>query len=221
MVDITAASTDQAAALALYEQERLGQELHDTLGPQLTAISMLAASLHDRLLSRDARETELASKLLMRIEQAKADTRAISKGLFPVECDAEGLMSALVDLAEETEEMHEVVCRLNCERPVAIADNFTATRLYRIAKEAVHNAVKHGQPHEINIALSNDNALVLKIADDGCGITEHPNISGNGIGIMRHRCEVIGGEFDIRTGVHGGTVVTCKIDERKHNGSKN
>ncbi len=212
MVDETTSEIDHdAAALTLREQERLGQELHDTLGPQLTAISMLAASLHDRLRSRAAGETELAEKLLARIEQAKSDVRAFTKGLLPVECDAEGLMSALTDLAEQTEETHEVVCRLAYTKPVAIADNFTATRLYRIAREAVHNAVKHGRPNEIVISLSNDGTLTLQIQDDGGGFTEIPNNKGNGIRIMRHRAEVIGGSLDIRPGHVRGTAVTCSI----------
>jgi signal transduction histidine kinase len=202
-----------AAALALREQERLGQELHDTLGPQLTAISMLAASLHERLRSHQAEETELAAKLLARVEQAKADVRAFAKGLLPVECDAEGLMIALTDLAEETEETHEIACRLECGKPVAVADNFTATRLYRIAKEAVHNAVKHADPREIRITLSDEDALTLEVQDDGSGVTDSPSNSGSGIRIMRHRCELIGGEFSIRPCRDGGTVVTCSISK--------
>ncbi len=204
-----------AAALTLREQERLGQELHDTLGPQLTAISMLAASLHRRLSSRADDETGLAAKLLARIEQAKADVRALTKGLLPVDCDAEGLMSALTDLAEHTEEIHEIACRLECAKLVSVADNFTATRLYRIAKEAVHNAVKHGQPREIVISLSNDGTLTLQVRDDGLGISDGPRNEGNGIRIMRHRCEVIGGNFDVCPGIDGGTVVTCSIQREE------
>lgn len=214
MVDETMKKTNYgAAALTLREQERLGQELHDTLGPQLTGISMLAASLHQRLQSRSADETELAAKLLARIEQTKSDTRALAKGLMPVECDAEGLMSALLDLSEQTEETHGITCWFDCDEVVTVPDNFTATRLYRIAKEAVHNAVKHAQPGEIVISLSNERALTLQVRDDGCGMTVDSKDRGDGIRIMRHRCEVIGGEIDIRPGTNGGTVVTCSIEK--------
>lgn len=203
----------EAAALVLREQERFGQDLHDTLGPQLTAISMLAASLHDRLRMHDASETELAAKLLSRIEQAKADVRAFAKGLLPVECDAEGLMSALAELAEETEASHGVVCHLECGTPATIADNFTATRLYRIAKEAVHNAVKHGQASEILISLDNADAITLRVRDDGVGISPaFAKNRGSGMQIMRHRCEVVGGRFEVYSGDGDGTTVTCTIE---------
>ncbi len=215
MVDETLAGTDHdAAALTLREQERLGHELHDTLGPELTAISMLATSLHHRLQEREADETELAAKLLALAEQAKSSVRAFTKGLLPVECDAEGLMSALVDLVEQTEETYEVACRLECAAPVAVAGNFTATRLYRIAKEAVHNAVKHGRPHEIVISLANDGDLTLTVRDDGVGVQVPISNRGNGIRIMQHRAKLIGGNFDIRPGRTGGTVVTCSLDKR-------
>lgn len=203
-----------AAAMTLREQERLGQELHDTLGPQLTAISMLATGLHDRLQSRSAAETELAAKLLVWIEKAKADTRAFAKGLLPVDCDAQGLMAALADLAEETEQTHGIACRLDLNEPVAVTDTFVATRLYRIAKEAVHNAVKHGHPHEIVVSLVNRGALQLRVRDDGCGIAAAPKKDrGHGIQIMRHRCELVGGVLDVETGPDGGTIVTCTIQK--------
>lgn len=215
MADKSTANIDSdAAALMLLEQEQLGQELHDRLGPQLTAISMLAASLHDRLQSRSAAETELAAKLLDRIEQAKSEARAFAKGLLPVEYDAEGLMSALLELAEDTAETHGIACRLECDEPVPVEDTFTATRLYRIAKEAVHNAVKHGRPHEVVISLTNDSVLRLQVRDDGCGISGTSKKSGgNGIQIMRQRCALVGGTLEICPGPDGGTLVTCSIEK--------
>ena len=201
-----------AAALMLGEQERLGQELHDTLGPQLAAISMLAASLHDRLQARNADETGLAAKVLAVAEQAKTDVRALTKGLLPVDCDAEALMSALADLAEQTEETHGITCRFDCVERVNVRDNFTATRLYRIAREAVHNAVKHGHPRKIVLSLRCNGRLVLQVCDDGQGMNSGPLQSeGNGIRIMRHRCELIGGVFEIAAGGDGGAVVKCSI----------
>lgn len=199
------------AAIVLREQERLGRQLHDTLGPQITAISMLAASLHERLQTERSDETVLAAKLLDRIEMAKVEVRTLASGLMPVEVDAEGLMSALDGLAEETESTHGVACRLECERTVEVHDNFTATRLFRIAKEAVHNAVKHADPGEIVIRLHDDGReLVLQITDDGIGLSDEV-AEGNGIRIMRYRCQIIGATLDIGPGDTGGVVVTCTI----------
>lgn len=121
-------------------------------------------------------------------------------------------MSALRELAEETVETHGIACRLQCDKTVACTDNFTATRLYRIAKEAVHNAIKHAGPEQIIISLASGSALTLQIQDNGRGISESARTSrGNGLKIMRHRCEVVGGKLDIRTAPDGGTIVTCTI----------
>ncbi len=204
----------EAAALTLHEQERLGRQLHDTLGPQITAISMLATSLHERLRDKSAEETPLAAKLLARVEQAKVEVRALAKGLIPVEFDAEGLMSALAELADETDETFGIACRFECDRPVALHDNFIATRLYRIAKEAVHNAIKHAQPNEIVIRLCDQDHLVLAIEDDGRGFSRPVDeMAGNGIRIMRFRCKLIGASLNIHGGRGGGTVVTCSINK--------
>ena len=123
-------------------------------------------------------------------------------------------MSALLDLSEQTEETHGITCRFDCDEVVTVLDNFTATRIYRIAKEAVHNAVKHAQPGEIVIKLSNERSLTLQVRDNGCGMTAGLKNKGNGTRIMRHRCEVIGGGFGIRSGKNGGTVVTCSIEKK-------
>jgi two-component system CheB/CheR fusion protein len=203
----------KAAALTLAEQERLGRQLHDTFGPQITAISMLAASLHERLQARSADETELAAKLLARIEQAKSDVRALVKGLLPVEVDVGGLMIALDELTEQTEKSYGIACRFECEKPVAVDDNFAATRLFRIAREAVHNAVKHARANEIVVSLTDeDDCLVLQVRDDGAGIRQDiSETEGNGIRLMRHRSLLINGTLDIGPGESGGTVVTCSV----------
>ncbi len=219
MVEQAAVREDRVvAALVLHEQERLGRQLHDTLGPQITAVSMLAASLLERLQARGAAETALAAKLLDRVEQAKVDVRLLARGLMPVDVDAEGLMSALGELAEETESTYGVTCRFEREKLVAVHDNFTATRLYRIAKEAVHNAIKHANAREVVIRLSDDgNQLSLQVRDNGMGLTRDlREIEGMGIRIMRYRCQLIGADLKIASGEPGGVTVTCTINHQEH-----
>jgi signal transduction histidine kinase len=199
-----------AAALTLRELERLGRELHDTLAPQLTALGMLAASLHERLELRSAAETQLAAKLLNCVEHAKADARSISRGLLPVQVDSGGLMSALSQLVEETQSTHGVICRFDCQQRVDLEDNFTATRLFRVASEAIHNAVKHAHASEIVLGLSDDDGLRLDVRDDGVGITKGTP-EGCGLRMMRHRCQIVGGTFEVGPGGESGTLVTCVI----------
>ena len=75
------------------------------------------------------------------------------QGLLPVAVDSEGLMSALSDLADRIQQAGKVSCKFDCPKPVSVADNLTATHLYLIAQEAVHNAVKHARPRNIRISL--------------------------------------------------------------------
>jgi signal transduction histidine kinase len=139
--------------------------------------------------------------------------RAVSKGLVPVEVDAEGLMVALADLAATTNELHGLSCSFECNRPVAIADNHTAMHLYRMSQEAVTNAIKHGHPRNIVIRLGVEGDLAtLRVIDDGTGIAPSPeNAAGTGLRIMRYRADLIGAQLDISLARPHGTIVTCSV----------
>ena len=75
------------------------------------------------------------------------------RGLLPVAVDSEGLMAALSDLAERTQQEGKVTCTFDCPEPVSVADNLTATHVYLIAQEAVNNAVRHAQARNVRISL--------------------------------------------------------------------
>ena len=112
--------------------------------------------------------------------------RAITQGLIPVEVDGAGLMAALTDLAAKIGEHPNVTCTFTCAQPVVIDDNQTATQLFRIAQEAVTNALKHGRPHRIRIDLTEDEErIVLQIADDGTGLAASAT-TGGGMGLEDH-----------------------------------
>ena len=99
---------------------------------------------------------------------------------------------------------------------MTLHDNFTANELYLIAREAVHNAVKHGRPGSIVIRLESTQELVLQIRDDGVGIQratgERPQ-EGVGLRIMRYRSRLIGATLKVARGANGGTVLTCTLHE--------
>jgi Histidine kinase-, DNA gyrase B-, and HSP90-like ATPase len=133
------------------------------------------------------------------------------KGLAPLNIDEQGLQFALAELAKETALTHGIVCRLECPHPVAPHDNFTANELYMIAREAVHNAVKHGRPRSIVIRLESSQGLLLQIRDDGVGIARARERAQEGFGlrIMRYRSQLIGATLKVVRRPNGGTVVTC------------
>jgi signal transduction histidine kinase len=203
---------------AVWEQQReFGQEIHDTLGQELTGIAMVAESIARKLASRDAPGAQTVQELARMIQQAKQGTRRLAKGLLPVEVDAEGLSAALEELAETTRLRCRIDVRVRCDRSLHLDDNHVATHLFRIAQEAVTNAVKHAEATQIGIDLSGPpGALVLTVDDDGSGIMPSPRKQSRGVGlrIMGYRAQLIGAQLDIQPGPQGGTRVACRLERK-------
>jgi signal transduction histidine kinase len=126
---------------------------------------------------------------------------------------ADGLMLALEEYAETTSELFKVACRFECDSPVLIHATATAGHLYRIAQEAVGNAIKHGQAKTILIRLNaSEEVTVLSIKDDGVGLPATlPKDHGMGLRIMAHRANMISGVFNVQRAEAGGTLVTCEL----------
>ena len=203
--------------IAAREQQRIGQDLHDGTGQELTGLAMMAERLAGELAARSLPQAGAASKIVARLEQALSHVRALSKGLVPVEVDSEGLMVALADLAARTSELHGVDCTFRCKEPVRILDNQTATHLYRLSQESVTNSLKHGRPRKIVISLSDDGDLItLKIADDGKGFSEdHRHSTGTGLRIMRYRAGLIRAKLTISPAHPHGTQVICTLSHQQ------
>ncbi|MFZ2276944.1 MAG: PAS domain S-box protein [Prosthecobacter sp.] len=198
-----------------HEQQRIGQDLHDDLGQQLAGLWLLCDLLKSRLIEQKSSEVESADKIASLLKEALALTRSLARGLHPVAVQAGGLVAALDELAQRTSSMFRIQCRCKCP-PSMQTDNTTATHLYRIAQEAVTNAVKHGLAKEIDIELStNLHRTVLSIHDkgNGRGITElNPKHLGMGLRIMKYRADMISGILDIQRNQSGlGTTVFCTI----------
>lgn len=195
------------------EQERTGRDLHDGVGQQLTGIAFLAKGLEEKLSRKSIPEGADAGKIAVLVAQAVSQTRNLARGLSPVPVGGNSLMSALEELAASASSLFGVACRFRCDPPVLLQDNAVATHLYRIAQEAVDNAVKHGQPSQVLISLAQaGGTITLAMADDGRGLQGEPqNVEGMGLRIMRYRAEVIGAMLDIQSRPQGGVVVTCSI----------
>jgi signal transduction histidine kinase len=195
------------------EQRRIGHELHDSLCQHLTATALAGQVLGERLASKSLPEAAAAAKVVELVEEGMALARNVARGLYPVEMEAEGLMDAFRDLAENTSKGGRVRCVFECDAPVLIHDDAAATHLYYIAQEAVRNAVQHGQPRRIGVTLAEAGGRVtLTVEDDGIGLPDDASKGeGLGIRIMAHRAAMIGGSFAIEPGPTGGTIVTCSI----------
>ncbi len=194
------------------ERQRIGHDLHDSLGQQLTAAALACKALMER--SSDAATTARAAGAALALVEDCIDlARRLARGLAPVQVTTAGLMEAFEEFADTASECLGVDCRFVCNVPVLIPDPTTATHLYRIAQEAINNAVKHGNAKRIVVQLAKTEAgTVLEIADDGVGLPEPlPTGHGMGLRVMAHRATMIGATFTIRRATTGGTVVTCTV----------
>ena len=194
------------------DQRRIGHDLHDSLGQHLTATAFACQDLAEQLEHKSPREARAASHLVKMVEESINLSRTFARGLMPVEMDAEGLMAGFQELAENVSRQFKISCRFECHHPVLLPDTAASMHLYRIAQEAVTNAIKHGKARQVVISLVSDpESIYLKITDDGAGLPEKPGGSGLGLRIMAHRASMIGGEFKIESLPGRGARVTCKL----------
>ena len=204
----------QVLEAAAEEQRRIGHDLHDGLCQQLTGIAFANEVLSQKLFGRGAPESATAEKIGKLVDDAITQARQLARGLQPVTLEAGGLAVALRELCGKLEDTFRVSCIFDCDNLVLIHDNVVATHLYRIAQEAISNSIKHGKAKTIiiELALLTDRGLVLKVSDDGVGLSE-ANLGGAGIGMhsMAYRARLIGGTLEVQPGARGGTVVTCTI----------
>jgi signal transduction histidine kinase len=195
------------------ERRRIGHDLHDSLGQRLTATSMTTNAFIGVLKENAPALAERGEDIGRQLRKAIAEVRSLSHGLAPVALVDDGLMVALASLAEDTSRGGAVRCVFDCEAPVHVANTQVADHLYRIAQEAVNNAVKHATPSEIRIGLEHcDHTLLLEVDDDGEGFAENASpADGIGLRVMRYRARLIGADFGIASPPAGGTRIYCRV----------
>ena len=194
------------------ERRRLGHDLHDRLGQHLTGTALAAQVLKERLAARSALETAEAEKLVCYVEEGINLTRNLARGFFSPELEAEGLVVALQNLAENVTERFGINCVLDSDESIRIHDSTVANQLFQIAQEAVTNSVKHAAAKQIDIRLAMAGPeLCLSIIDDGVGFPAKPRSEGLGLHLMRHGAALSGGTFDVRRNAEKGTIATCRV----------
>lgn len=193
------------------ERSMLGRELHDSLSQNVSSIAMLAAVLKDSLKTQPAKIQEDASVIHELATHAAAVCRRMHAGLFPVALETEGLVAALQLLAATQERIHHVRIVFNSKGAVTPADKTVALQVYRIAQEAVANAIRHGKAKKITIRLGRaGKSSRLTVEDDGVGIQPvHERNEGIGLQIMQYRANMIGGFLDTQSERGKGTRIVC------------
>ncbi len=211
------------------EQRRIGQDLHDGLCQELVGIAFAAELLANQLDRVGSNEAKAARQLGAEIRQAAGQARALSHGLNPVDLKAGGLPEALKQLAGKVSQSFGIRCTFRVGGMGEVSDDTVATHFYRIAQEAVGNAIKHGKANRVTIQLLQEGNLTrLVIEDNGTGLAKavaekitrgsfpmgagvHQSAGGIGLQTMRYRARIIGGTFDIQSKPRGGTVVVCSV----------
>jgi signal transduction histidine kinase len=197
------------------EQRRIGQDLHDSLCQHLTATALAGQLLGQKLAGKSIPDAAAADHIVELVEEAIDLTRTLARSLHPVEMQGEGILDGFRELASNAADRFKIICQFKCRPELAPPDFDAATNihLYRIAQEAITNAIKHGKAANITIGLEVENgAAILTVTDDGAGISQNRRDGqGMGLRIMAYRAGMIGGSFDIGRLPGRGTRVTCKF----------
>ncbi len=199
------------------EQRRIGQDLHDGLCQHLAGIEMLSQVLAQKLAPKSKAAAARANDIAKAVRDAISQTRLLARGLSPVTLESEGLMSALTELALNTEKMFRVHCKFSCPEIIKFDDHAAATHLFRIAQEAVSNAIKHGKAKHIAIELRESAShLHLQVNDNGGGFPEKlSGGTGMGLRIMQSRIGMVGGSLTIEQQPAGGTSVIIAAPKKR------
>jgi len=192
------------------EQRRIAYDLHDGVGQQLVSIALSAKLLEEHLRSDRPAEAEKASAIVRLANEAARHTRLTARSLEGTDGVGD-LKAALESLAVNISHSCQVksVVTPNAALPISAP---AAAQLYRIAQEAVRNAVEHGAAREVLIQITFGNReMVLTVQDDGKGFNTKTNGQGMGLRIMRYRAQCIGGSCEVRPGPTQGTLVHCRV----------
>jgi two-component system, NarL family, sensor histidine kinase FusK len=202
----------EIALIRVSEDQRraIGSELHDGVGQLLTSLSLLCASLRQRLLAQAQPEAGGMLRIEELIGEAAAMTRSAARGLFPVALEHGGLVEALKRLADDVNSLQGMKCQVRVDTGVRVNDPLVAINLYRIAQEAVNNAVKYSQARLMLIELlraDGEHRLILR--DDGIGVGAAPAKADSGMGMysMRYRASLLGGILQLMDNVPCGTTI--------------
>ncbi len=204
---------EEITAVASRERRRIGQDLHDSIGQVLTGISLLSRSLANSLERAGSVDCQDAKQVSELADDANNQIRQISRGLMPSEVVQRGLYPSLRELAQLTTDSCGFTCDAVIDEQVEIHDGAIETHLFRIAQEAVNNAVRHSGGNRITIYISDeDGNPKLKIQDNGRWRHIIENQGGIGLKTMEYRASAINGQLDIRQLESGGTCVICQLE---------
>ncbi len=194
------------------ERSRIGQDLHDSLGQQLTGILLRLKAhegkvnkLQNEAVSEDTREIELL------VRNAIEQTREMAKGLVPITLQTNGLVEALQELTLYVQSMYGVATEFEAPQSEVEISPTVELQLYHITQEALNNAIKHSGSPLVRVRLHiEETELIVAVSDRGSGFS-HGETKGLGLRIMQYRANMISGHLSILHPEEGGTSVVCRV----------
>jgi PAS domain S-box-containing protein len=198
------------------EQLRIGSDLHDGLGQDLTGVALMLRSVVAQLRKENSATRGDVEDIISLVNGAIESTRAMARGLAPVGADRGGLIAGLQSMAVRGMERYGVRAHFSTSlREPLTLDDGAATHLYRIAQEAFTNAIRHGRVTQVTIDLATaDGTLALSVQDNGRGFDERNVSNGMGMKLMRYRAQMLGGDVTIANNEGGGVIVRCTCPHR-------
>lgn len=199
--------------IANREQQRIGSDLHDGLGQDLTGIALMLKGVAAQLRKESSAARHDVEEVIGLVNNAIENTRTLARGLSPLGSGRGSLKEVIETLAARISERFgvQVECDLDFEEPIPLSET-AAAHVYRIVQEALTNVVRHSGGTEVSVDLRMaDGELLLRIEDNGRGFAAMPPDRPEGLGlrIMRYRAQVLGGDLAIDSGRNGGVSVRC------------
>jgi PAS domain S-box-containing protein len=193
------------------ERRRIGLDLHDDLGQKLSGVALMLKGLELRLAKQKAREAQEAGRIHALVEQAMNHASDVAHDLATLDFKEGDLKGALDGLAARAKELFDISCRFKAEGSIPSLEPAVVAQLYKIAQEALTNAIKHGKAKRVGISLANgSDRIVLTVQNDGRPFPDMKSRStGMGLRIMNYRASLIGATLEITGNGENGTLVTC------------
>ncbi|TDJ30857.1 MAG: PAS domain S-box protein [Gammaproteobacteria bacterium] len=200
------------------ERQRIGRELHDSVGQGLAGVSLVLQAFSRGLACEQSPDVQSLRELTGTVDNMIVDIQSFVSLLTPVFSDELGLSAALRALAKDVNQHSDVDLYARCSYENDIHDTELATNIYRIAQESVTNAIRHSGAKNIELLCGHDgDSVFLEVLDDGTGIPAKENrVEGIGLKSMHYRARMLRGRLDVGLRTNGGTRVlfSCPVQPR-------
>jgi two-component system CheB/CheR fusion protein len=202
------------------EKRRIGQDLHDIVCQELSAAALVLKSNANRSAKQSPATAKTLNEAAEVVNRNVTLARNLARGFQPMKLSGGEFTAAMRGLVSQANTNRSVQCRLEMARPIQMQDETIALNIYRIAQEALTNAIKHADAKNVTVLLKKSRGqLQLVVEDDGKGFPKKKRTKGLGLHIMDYRASVLGGQLALDTSA-SGTRIVCTIPLKASGGKR-